>query len=84
MSTETPSEEPASQFPDIVGQSRGMLKIFDLVEKVADSDSNIVITGETGTGKGLIARAIHRRSHRHDKPFIHINCGAIPENLVES
>ena len=61
-----------------------MLKIFDLVEKVADSDSNIVITGETGTGKGLIARAIHRCSHRRDKPFIHINCGAIPENLVES
>jgi len=84
MSTETPNQGYANQFPGIVGQSNDMLKIFDLVEKIADSDSNIVITGETGTGKGLIARAIHRCSHRRDKPFIHINCGAIPENLVES
>ena len=84
MSTESPSHDPVNRFPNIVGQSRGMLKIFDLVEKVADSDSNIVITGETGTGKGLVARAIHGCSHRRKKPFIHINCGAIPENLVES
>lgn len=84
MNTDTPHQEHANRFPDIVGQSQDMLKIYDLMERVADSDSNIVITGETGTGKGLIARAIHKCSHRHDKPFIHINCGAIPENLVES
>jgi transcriptional regulator with PAS, ATPase and Fis domain len=73
-----------TRFPEIVGQSDGMLELFDLVDKVADSDSNIVITGETGTGKGLIARAIHQRSLRRDKPFVQINCSAIPENLVES
>ena len=84
MSTDTLHQGPVHRFPDIVGQSPDMLKIYDLMERVADSDSNIVITGETGTGKGLIARAIHRCSHRHDNPFVHINCGAIPENLVES
>ena len=74
----------SATFPGIVGQSDGIRKAFDLVEKVADSDSSIVITGETGTGKGLFARAIHQHSHRRDKPFVQINCSAIPENLVES
>jgi transcriptional regulator with PAS, ATPase and Fis domain len=55
-----------------------------MVEKVADSDSTIIIQGETGTGKGLIAKAIHEHSYRKDKPFVQINCGAIPENLLES
>lgn len=81
---ETAGNGPITRFPGIVGQSADMLKVFGLVEKVADSDSSIVITGDTGTGKGLIARAIHEHSYRRDKPFIHINCGAIPENLVES
>lgn len=72
------------RFPGIVGQSDDMLATLDLVEKVADSDSSIVITGETGTGKGLIAQAIHQCSHRRDKPFVQINCSAIPENLAES
>jgi transcriptional regulator with PAS, ATPase and Fis domain len=84
MDPETPLDPHDRQFPDIVGKSRGMREIFDLVDRVADSDSNIVITDETGTGKGLVARAIHRRSHRRGQPFVHINCGAIPENLVES
>jgi transcriptional regulator with PAS, ATPase and Fis domain len=61
-----------------------MQAVFRLVEKVADCDSTILITGETGTGKGLVARAIHQNSKRKNKPFISINCGAIPENLLES
>ena len=68
----------------IIGRSKRMKAVFDLVEKVADSDSTILITGETGTGKGLVAKAIHQNSKRKNKPFISINCGAIPENLLES
>jgi transcriptional regulator with GAF, ATPase, and Fis domain len=68
----------------IIGRSERMKAVFDLVEKVADSDSTILITGETGTGKGLVAKAIHQKSNRKNKPFISINCGAIPENLLES
>jgi transcriptional regulator with GAF, ATPase, and Fis domain len=71
-------------FMDMIGQSERMQRIFRLVEKVADSDSTIIIHGETGTGKGLIAKAIHEHSYRKDKPFVQINCGAIPENLLES
>jgi sigma-54 specific flagellar transcriptional regulator A len=71
-------------FHDIIGQSRKMREVFDLVEKVADCDSTILLNGETGTGKGMIARAIHKKSKRINKPFISINCGAIPENLLES
>jgi len=72
------------RFKDIIGQSEKMEEVFRLVENVADSDSTIIINGETGTGKGLIAKAIHRYSHRKIKPFVQINCGAIPENLLES
>lgn len=61
-----------------------MHQIFKLVRRVARSDSTVIINGESGSGKGLIARAIHRNSKRRDKPFITINCGAIPENLLES
>jgi transcriptional regulator with GAF, ATPase, and Fis domain len=68
----------------IIGRSHKMQEVFHLVEKVADCDSTILITGETGTGKGLVARAIHQKSKRRNKPFISINCGAIPENLLES
>ncbi len=71
-------------FHDIIGQSRKMREVFDLVDKVADCDSTILLNGETGTGKGLVAKAIHQKSKRKDKPFISINCGAIPENLLES
>jgi sigma-54 dependent transcriptional regulator, flagellar regulatory protein len=71
-------------FNDIIGCSDKIMEVFSIVEKVADSDSTIIINGETGTGKGLIARAIHRNSRRKNKPFISINCGAIPENLLES
>ena len=68
----------------IIGCSHKMQEVFHLVETVADCDSTILITGETGTGKGLVARAIHQNSRRKNKPFISINCGAIPENLLES
>jgi transcriptional regulator with PAS, ATPase and Fis domain len=71
-------------FNDIIGQSENMQAVFSLVKKVADCDSTILISGETGTGKGLVARAIHQNSKRKNKPFISINCGAIPENLLES
>ncbi len=84
---EKPSIPISSQpgpFKDMIGQSERMQRLFRLVEKVADSDSTIIVQGETGTGKGLIAKAIHENSYRKDKPFVQINCGAIPENLLES
>jgi transcriptional regulator with PAS, ATPase and Fis domain len=71
-------------FQGVVGKSRSMQQVFRLIERVADSDSTILINGETGTGKGLVAKAIHCSSYRKDKPFVAINCGAIPENLLES
>jgi len=71
-------------FHDIIGQSNKMREVFDLVEKVADYNSTILLNGETGTGKGLVAKAIHHKSKRKNKAFISINCGAIPENLLES
>ena len=71
-------------FKGIVGQSTQMQAVFRLVKRVANSDSTILINGETGTGKGLIAHAIHKQSYRRNQPFVSINCGAIPENLLES
>ena len=71
-------------FKDIIGHGPAMQKIFRIVEKVADSDTTIMLNGETGTGKGLIARAIHLASGRKDKPLVQINCGATPEGLLES
>ena len=68
----------------IIGQSIEIQEVFRITEKVAASDSTILIYGETGTGKGLTAKAIHINSRRANKPFISINCGAIPENLLES
>jgi transcriptional regulator with GAF, ATPase, and Fis domain len=71
-------------FKDIIGRGSAMQKIFRIVEKVANSGTTIMLNGETGTGKGLIARAIHKASGRKDQPFIQINCGATPEGLLES
>jgi len=73
-----------TRFDDIIGQSPAMEKIFDLIPEVASSDSSILLTGETGTGKELVAKAIHAKSKRSHFPFIPINCGAIPDSLLES
>ena len=70
--------------PDIIGVSPVMAKVFDTIRRVAGSDISVLIVGESGTGKELVAKAIHRQSHRKDGPFIAINCGAIPETLLES
>jgi DNA-binding NtrC family response regulator len=69
---------------NVVGHDARMLKVFDLVEAVADSRTTVLMTGESGTGKSLLARAIHRRSPRRDRPFIEVSCGALPETLLES
>ena len=68
----------------IIGSDPGMQKTFDVVESIADTKATVLITGQSGTGKSLIARAIHQRSDRRDSPFIEIACGALPENLLES
>jgi DNA-binding NtrC family response regulator len=71
-------------FDNIVGQSSAMSSLLKEVKKISDSKSNVLLLGETGTGKELFARAIHYSSSRRDEPFIPINCSAIPENLLES
>ncbi len=71
-------------FENIVGDSPPMQRVFRLVEKVADTDAPILITGESGTGKELVARAIHYRSRRFERPFLAVNCAAIPRELLES
>jgi DNA-binding NtrC family response regulator len=72
------------KYTNLVGTSRAIKKIFDLIEKVADTDGTVLITGASGTGKELIARALHYNSSRSDKPLVVINCGAVPEALLES
>jgi len=69
---------------NVVGHDYKMLKIFDLVTAVADGRTTVLMTGESGTGKSLLARAIHHRSTRRDKPFVEVSCGALPETLLES
>jgi two-component system NtrC family response regulator len=71
-------------FEEMLGTSRKMQEVFSIIRKVATTDAPVLITGESGTGKELVARAMHRLSVRHANPFIVINCGAIPENLLES
>jgi len=71
-------------FEDIVGASPSMEKVFDVIDRIADTDVDVLIQGETGTGKELVARALHKRSRRKQKRFVPVDCGAIPENLLES
>jgi DNA-binding NtrC family response regulator len=72
------------RFENIVGNSPALRAVLDVVAKVADTDSTVLVTGESGTGKELIARAIHYNSRRADRMFVTVNCGAIPEELLES
>lgn len=72
------------QFSNIVGRSEAMLAVFKLIETIAPTNSTILVTGESGTGKELVARAIHFNSLRRDRPFVALNCGALPETLLES
>lgn len=72
------------KFGSLIGKSKSMEKLFEKVQIVADSRASVLITGESGTGKEMLASAIHYNSNRADKPFVKINCAAIPENLLES
>jgi len=72
------------QFSNIIGRSATMLDVFKMIETVARTNSTILLTGESGTGKGLVAQAVHFHSLRRDKPMVSLNCGAMPETLLES
>jgi two-component system response regulator PilR (NtrC family) len=77
-------ENSEFHFEGMIGKSGGIAKIYQLIQKVAASNTNVLISGESGTGKELVARAIHLNGPRRDKPFVAVNCGAIPEALIES
>ena len=70
--------------PEIIGKCQQMSEVYDIIERTSATDATILITGESGTGKELVAKALHMQSPRKDFPFVVINCGAIPENLLES
>jgi two-component system, NtrC family, response regulator PilR len=79
-----PSQDLGDTFPEIIGRSREMLKIFDMIQRVAPTPANVLIYGESGTGKELVAQAIHRHSKVAERNFVPITCSAIPEDLMES
>ena len=74
----------ASTFPSMVGESRPMQRVFELIERVAPTDASVLVTGESGTGKELVARALHDRSSRSEGPFVALNSAAVPPSLLES
>ena len=76
--------ENAGRFEEILGNSSAMKDLYGRLSRVADSETSVLIRGESGTGKELVARALHRRSRRRDKPFVALNCAAMPDNLLES
>ena len=76
--------ETQHRFENIIGKSARIQEVFDTIRKIADSPATAMVSGESGTGKELVARAIHFNSLRRDKPFVSVNCGAIPEGLMES
>ncbi len=84
QSSEKISQSLPDDFPEIIGQGSEMVKIFDLIKRIAPTPANILIYGESGTGKELVAKAIHRHSRVADNPFVPITCSAIPESLLES
>lgn len=83
-----PSQRPSSFPPrcmnEVVGRAEGLVEVYRVVERVADTTCTVLVTGESGTGKELVARAVHQSSSRASAPFVAVNCGAIPENLLES
>jgi len=72
------------RFEGMIGRSRAMERVFGLIDHLRDSDATVLITGESGTGKELVAQAVHARSNRANRPFVAVNCGALPEQLLES
>jgi Mg-chelatase subunit ChlI len=78
------TDQDRSVYGELVGKSESIQKVYFLIEQVAPSSASVLITGESGTGKELVARTIHKMSPRHDKPFVAINCSAIPESLMDS
>ena len=72
------------RFGDLIGESPAMLELYDQLQRIADSETSILLTGESGTGKELVAKTIHQKSRRAEQPFVAINCGALPEALLES
>jgi DNA-binding NtrC family response regulator len=79
-----PEGAPGGARYGIIGQSPGILELYSVLDRVADTPTTVLITGESGTGKELVARALHETSSRRDKPFIKVNCAAIPKDLMES
>src|SRR6266446_10694596 len=77
-------EDKASMYDEIIGTSSALQKVLSLVSKVAPTDATVMVTGETGTGKELVARAIHRRCQRSSRAFVCVNCAAIPRDLIAS
>lgn len=84
-STRTPSEAWRKKYaPEIIGSAVQLERVFAIIERVADTDCTVIVTGESGTGKELVAKALHNASDRRQKPFVTVNCAALPENLIES
>ena len=83
-STSVVPEQGESRLGDVIGQSSSMRQLFEMIRLVADSTATVLLQGESGTGKELVAKTIHRLSYRRDKPFVVVDCGALPETLLES
>ncbi len=84
LAEQQPKNTLAAPLGELIGESGIMQKVFDIIQRVAGSEATVLVTGESGTGKELVARAIHYNSPRASQPFVAVNCGAIPENLIES
>jgi len=76
--------EKSQKYEDLIGDSPSMRRVYDIIRRISELESSVLITGESGTGKELVARALHNGSHRRNKPFIAVNCTAVPESLLES